>query len=31
MPDPWTVADAKVSEAVASSFLGRLPEDLVDA
>jgi hypothetical protein len=30
MPDPWTVADREVAEALASSFLGRLPSDLVD-
>jgi CRP/FNR family transcriptional regulator, cyclic AMP receptor protein len=31
MPDPWAVADREVSAAVARSFLGRLPADLVDA
>lgn len=31
MPDPWRVADRGVADAVAGSFLGRLPSDLVDA
>jgi CRP/FNR family transcriptional regulator, cyclic AMP receptor protein len=31
MLDPWTVADRQVADAVAGSFLGRLPSDLVDA
>lgn len=31
VPDPWTVADREVADAVAGSFLGRLPSDLVDA
>jgi hypothetical protein len=31
MPDPGTVADREVADAVAGSFLGRLPSDLVDA
>ncbi|MGH3671330.1 MAG: Crp/Fnr family transcriptional regulator [Pseudonocardiaceae bacterium] len=31
MPDPWMVAGREVADAVAGSFLGRLPSDLVDA
>jgi CRP/FNR family transcriptional regulator len=31
MPDPCTVVDREVADAVAGSFLGRLPADLVDA
>src|SRR5947209_3638361 len=31
MPAPWRVADREVADAVAGSFLGRLPSDLVDA
>lgn len=31
MPDPGTVADREVAEAVAGSFLARLPSDLVNA
>lgn len=31
MPDSWAVADREVADAVAGSFLGRLPLDLVDA
>jgi CRP-like cAMP-binding protein len=31
MPDPWRVADREVADAVAGSFLGKLPSDLVDA
>jgi CRP/FNR family cyclic AMP-dependent transcriptional regulator len=30
MPDPWTVAERQVADAVRGSFLGRLPSDLVD-
>src|SRR5215218_9632817 len=31
MPDPWVVADRDVADAVARSFLARLPSDLVAA
>jgi CRP/FNR family cyclic AMP-dependent transcriptional regulator len=31
MPDPWVVPDSDIAEAVAGSFLARLPSDLVAA
>jgi len=31
MPDPWVVSDSDIAEAVAGSFLARLPSDLVAA